>query len=84
VLTIADPGTTGSDRFDALTAGLVEHVLGSRGLPVPEWVNAPSRFLHGTWFVDDGAYARAHDALDAPAAFARRGVILAPSELESV
>lgn len=84
VLTIADPGTTGSDRFDALTAGLVEHILGSGGLPVPEWVNAQSRFLRDTWFVDDSAYARAHDVQNAPAAFARRGVILAPSELESV
>jgi transcriptional regulator with XRE-family HTH domain len=84
VLTIADPGTTGSDRFDALTAGLVEHILGGGGLPVPEWVNAPSRFLADSWFVDDSPYARAHDTQTVPAAFARRGVILAPSELESV
>lgn len=84
VLTIADPGTTGSAHFDALIGGLVQHVLESGGLPVPEWVNHPSRFLDDAWFVDDSPYGRAHDRETAPSAFARRGVFLAPTELESL
>lgn len=83
VLTISDPGTTGSPRFDALIAGLAEHVLDRGHLPVPEWTEDPSRFLVDDWFVDDSPYARAHDRETAPRAFVRRGVILAATELES-
>ena len=83
VLTISDPGTTGSAEFDALVAGLVEHILRRRRLPVPAWVNEPSRFLDQEWFVDDSPYARAHDKDTSPRAFARRNVVIAATELAS-
>ncbi|MGW6131044.1 helix-turn-helix domain-containing protein [Cellulomonas sp. NPDC055163] len=82
-LCLTEPAPTGSAPFDALIAGLVEHLLTARKLPVPAWVEAPSRFLGSDWFVDDSAYARAHDRDAAPAAFARRRVYLAPAELAS-
>ncbi|WP_250445468.1 helix-turn-helix transcriptional regulator [Actinotalea sp. C106] len=82
-VTLADPGTCGAAHYDALVAGLVEHVLDRRALPTPLWVNAPRRFLDHEWFVDDTPYARAHDRTDSPPAFARRGVLIAPTELDA-
>lgn len=82
-VTLADPGSAGDRRFDALIAGLVEHHLTTRRLPVPEWIDGPTRVLPEPWFVDDSAYARAHDPSTTPAAFAHRGVYLAASELSA-
>lgn len=83
-LTLSAPAPTGDSRYDAALAALTEHHLTLRGLPVPRWVEEPSRFLSATWFVDDSDYARQNDAARSPRSFARRGIALAPTELESV
>jgi hypothetical protein len=62
-------------------AALVSHQLGSAGLPVPAWVDDSSRFLAEPWYPDGFGPRGAH--LDVPAAFARHGVLIAASELES-
>lgn len=78
-LCITSPINTGDLRFDAAIAAVVDHHLSSDNLPVPEWVQLPSKFLGDPWkvsrFTDDG---------DVPAAFRRHGVLLAASELASV
>lgn len=82
-VTLADPGTTGVSRYDALIAGLVEHHLTTRHLPTPPWITDPGRTLTDPWFVDDSPYARLHDQGATPAAFAHRGVYLAATELDA-
>ena len=52
VLITADPPqTTGSDRYDALVAGMVEFACASHGVVAPAWVNNESFFLNEWWFV---------------------------------
>ena len=71
-------------RYDALLAGVVEHYLAHAGLPLPAWVNDPSRVLIDPWFVDDVPALRDKTVAETPPAFARHGVFLAGSELASV
>jgi transcriptional regulator with XRE-family HTH domain len=80
-LCVCEPTPTGDPRFDASLAALVSHQLGSAGLPVPAWVDDSSRFLAEPWYPDVLGPRGAH--LDVPAAFARHGVLIAASELES-
>lgn len=80
-LAVACPGPTGDDRFDAFIAALVEHRLAEEGLPVPEWVDEPSRFLDETWVVDPVAPPAEH--AQTPTAFGRHGVVVHPDELAS-
>ena len=79
-----EPSPTGSNRFDALLAGLVEHLAFHMDLPTPEWVHSPQRFLHSFWFPVDLPSVRAMAFRDAPASLARRGVFLDRRDLERV
>ena len=45
VLGLAEPESTGNQIWDAALAGLVAWRLHEDGLPSPEWVTAPSRYL---------------------------------------
>lgn len=77
-----EPDLTGDQRFDALLAGLAEHLAAAHGYARPHWTCDPKRFLDHWWFPHS---RRGFDALalrDAPAAFRRRGVMLHPSMLE--
>lgn len=81
VIAIVPPATT-DERFDALVAGVAEHIAVTRGLERPPWVCAPERFLDAWWFPHS---RRGFDAIalrDAPAALRRRGVMIHPSMLE--
>lgn len=76
------PDKSSDRRFDALLAGLAEHIAVTRSLGRPRWVCAPERFLDTWWFPHA---RRGFDALalrDAPAAFRRRGIMIHPSMLE--
>ncbi len=81
VLAVSRPAPTGDARFDAFIAALVEHRLLEEGLPVPEWVHDPSRFLDETWVVDPHAPPIEH--AQTPTAFSRHGVVVHPDELAS-
>lgn len=81
VLCVTPPASSGDMRFDATLAAIVEHRLRSDRLPVPAWVDDPGRVLVEPWspsrYVDT-------DTAEIPAAFRRRNVLLAASELASV
>lgn len=63
----AEPSSTGDDRWDVFLAALAEHLAARDG-----------RF----WFPFNTPAARVDAIVHAPAAFRRRGVFVAPQELE--
>jgi hypothetical protein len=50
-ITTDAPMTTGSERFDALLAGVVEFACATHGVVAPSWVNDDRFFLNQWWFV---------------------------------
>lgn len=83
-LCVQPPAPTGSDRYDALLAALVEHRLRGRRLPVPAWVREPRRTLpHPTPLLDEDWY-RELSAATAPRAFRKHNILIPAGELESV
>jgi hypothetical protein len=78
-LCVAPAPPTTNARFDAAIAAVVAYHLSRDGLPVPSWVNEPSRALASEWLVTPGATEN-----EVPREFAERGVWLAASELASV
>jgi len=78
-LCVAVPPPCGDARYDAAIAGIVEHHLTTDGLPVPDWVEEPSRFLAIPW--ETSTYT---DQSEAPLALQRHGVWLAAADLASV
>ncbi|MDX6198273.1 MAG: hypothetical protein QOJ79_1424 [Actinomycetota bacterium] len=76
------PSTTGDRRWDALLAGSTEQLALTRAMDVPRWVRGHG--LPTFWFVSENprfdAYALAHS----PPSLKVRGVMLDPSDLESV
>jgi hypothetical protein len=75
-----EPPPTGDDRWDVLLAALAEHVAAREGRGAPPWTE--SRVLQSFWFPFDSPAARADAYVHAPAAFRRRGIFVAPQELE--
>jgi hypothetical protein len=83
-LIVGPPVSTSSRRWDALVAGLVEHLAASRSVPVPEWVDDADRFVDGAWWVIDSPLFRVWALHDTPAALLRHGVMLSRFDLERV
>jgi len=75
------PGPTGDERWDALLAGLAEHLAMRDGKDAPPW--SASRGLRRFWFPFDTPGARAQALVHAPAAFRRRGVFVADYEIDA-
>ena len=69
-------------RWDALLAAVVEHVAARHGLPAPEWVNEPERFLRDTWVLPEARTIRRNALMFAPAAFLRHGAVPDPRDLD--
>ncbi len=65
--------------WDALLAGVAEHLAGLHGLPVPEWCNEPGRFIDPVWIVCPAVAERARFA---PPAFLRHGALPDPMDLD--
>lgn len=80
-LTVAPPVLTGDARFDALLAGVVDHVLSSDRLPVPLWVHESSRAVPTPWDVEPVPALRGRARALTPDGLVRHGVYLDPSEL---
>jgi hypothetical protein len=78
-LVMAEPGTTGDVRWDALLAALAEHLLAEADLAPPDWVEA--RVLRRAWFPAELAIHRADALAWAPAAFRKHGVFLSVHDL---
>jgi hypothetical protein len=81
-ITTDPPLTTGSDKYDALLAGIVEFACASHGVVAPSWVNAERFFLSKWWFVSGMASLHANALVHSPIALARRGVFVTQGALE--
>ena len=84
VLALAEPETTRDPVWDAALAAVVAERLGDEGLPLPEWVDAPQRFLDNPTplLVDPADPIVPRD--EVPLEFARRGVLVWPDTFVSV
>jgi len=78
----AAPSTTGDRRWDALLRGSTEELALRRGLVVPRWVQGLA--LPTFWFVGENRFFDAYAAAHSPPSLKVRGVMLDPSDLESV
>jgi hypothetical protein len=75
-----EPALTGDTNWDAFLGGLAEHLAAKDRHAPPDWSEA--RILPRFWFPFNTAAARVDAFVHAPAAFRRRGVFIAASELE--
>ncbi|HEY3903836.1 MAG TPA: hypothetical protein VGM14_08045 [Streptosporangiaceae bacterium] len=75
-----EPAATGDERWDVFLAALAEHLSAKDGRAAPAW--AETRSLQKLWFPFNTRAARVDALVHAPAAFRRRGVYVAPEELE--
>ncbi|MBN1170822.1 MAG: hypothetical protein JXA67_01495 [Micromonosporaceae bacterium] len=79
-LLVDEPDSTGDQRWDVFLAALAEHLAARDGHRGPSW--AEERSLRQFWFPFNTRAARVDAIVHAPAAFRRRGVFVAPQELE--
>jgi hypothetical protein len=75
-----EPRPTGDQRWDVFLGALAEHLAARDGHGAPMW--SESRRLRRFWFPFNTPAARVDALVHAPAAFRRRGVFIAPQELE--
>ena len=69
-------------KWDALLAGMVEHVARLHSHELPAWVDEPERFLDTAWIVSPLPSAKMDSLMYAPAAFLRHGAIPDPRDLD--
>jgi hypothetical protein len=70
------PEPTGDPRYDALLAGLAEHLAYHDVLDVPGWAYDDDRFLEQWWFPIDLPSVRAEALVHSPGAFRIRGIFI--------
>ena len=75
-----EPPSAGDERWDVFVAALAEHLAAIDHHAAPAW--SDDRRLGSFWFPFDTRAARVDAIVHAPAAFRRRGVFLAPQELD--
>jgi hypothetical protein len=75
-----EPAPTGDERWDVFLAALAEHLAARDDRGAPAW--SEGRSLRQFWFPFNTPAARVDAFVHAPAAFRRRGVFIAPQELE--
>ena len=80
-LCVTPPAQTGSSRFDALLAGIVEWKLSTDDLPIPLWVGEHTRTLSEPWDVEPVPTLQEAARKRTPDALRRHGVYLDPAEL---
>jgi transcriptional regulator with XRE-family HTH domain len=79
---LAAPSTTGDRRWDALLAGSTEHLALLGKMSVPDWTRGHA--LPTLWFVGDNRFFDAYAVAHSPTSLKVRGVMVDPSDLESV
>jgi hypothetical protein len=84
VLCVAEPELTGYPLWDAALAGLVSWRLVEEGVPRPEWVVAPERFLAQPHTLSADSADPIPPAEAIPAEFAKRGVLVWRDTFESI
>ena len=70
-----EPDVTECDHWNALLAATAEQLARDFGLPRPDWVDGPSRFLARPLFAAGGAFKGVLLA-ESPPAFRRRGLFV--------
>jgi len=75
-----EPESTGDERWDVFLAALAEHLALHDHRRAPRW--AEQRELDTFWFPFNTPAARTDAIVHAPVAFRRRGIFVAPQELE--
>jgi hypothetical protein len=80
-LCVTPPAGTGDPRFDALVAGVVDHLLTHDHLPRPPWLAEDWRTLTEPWDVEPVPALQARARTLTPGSIAAHGVYLDPSEL---
>lgn len=75
-----EPPSTGDTRWDVFLAALAEHLAAKDGRGAPGWTE--TRSLRRFWFPFNTRAARVEAVVHAPASFRRRGIFVAPQELE--
>lgn len=80
-LCVTPPAPTGSARFDALLAGVVDYLLSQAHLPRPCWLDEPWRRLEQGWDTEPVPALRERARQATPSALRAHGVFLDPSEL---
>lgn len=84
VLALAEPETTGDPVWDAAVAALVAWRLAEAGLPSPDWVHAPSRFVNVPRGLDVDPADPVPPPSEVPPEFSKRGVLVWRDTFESV
>jgi transcriptional regulator with XRE-family HTH domain len=78
------PSHSGSSRWDAFLAAVVEEECVRRDIPAPRWANDPDRFLKPFWYLSQNPSLHDWEFETAPAPYVRHGVLVAAEELASV
>lgn len=76
ILGLAEPQRTRDPAWDAAIAGLVAWRLGEEGIPLPDWVDAPGRFLATPRTLDIDDADPVPPRSEVPEELARRGVLV--------
>ena len=80
---LAEPAPLTGTPWDALLAGVVEHLARLHGHPVPAWLDEPARFLDRPWVISRNPAIAADSVLYAPGAFIRHGALPDPLDLDA-
>lgn len=75
-----EPQPTGSLEWDVFYAALAEHLTSREGKSAPQWTS--NKILEKFWFPFNTRAARVDALVHSPAAFRRRGIFIAPQELQ--
>ncbi len=75
------PSSSGSPRYDAMLAGIVEYACATHRVLAPLWVNDSEFFLEEFWFVSGMRSLYADAIVHSPISFKRRGVFLTQGAL---
>ena len=83
-LTNVQPSSVGDPRFDALIAALVEYHLAKHQIPLPAWVDNEELRLEKLWAFNEFAKDLNREEKLTPAAFRKKNILMAESELQSI
>lgn len=83
-ITLNKPESTGSALYDAALAALVEYWLQIDSLPIPSWVNDPTRKLPVLEHLRESIYGRTPDVEEVLPEFLNHNVLFPAVALESV
>lgn len=84
ILGLAEPEPTGDKAWDAALAAVVDLRLTEEGVPAPDWVDAPGRYLSRPRTLDVDVADPIPAPADIPSEFIKRGLLVWRDTLASV